>query len=1651
MRTSEGTIYSHLEPFSTLKSAYGLPPGLYFQGALTKNLRNEIISLKWEHDIFLHNPWQEYLYVYEVFTTEPDWVNFGGNDEFNNNLPEPIVVRPHDNAYVCTVTVLSSSVVSTLVKQFEDRDFIHDEIVMGSYLHIRTNIDEMLIPVDVNLIGLISATKEAKAKIEEENNYFEEKRNKNLEFDSSTQFTLHNQNVESGYIKKEKDISSYNGKENTDFAIGYEREHFYFPTTFAADRDIKIPTLSKEKNSASRISLLSNALKRRDNNQEIMSGIIERTLNFTNKWTQSLILLSMKFSASECTKWFHLENVESLVGSTARPGDQWTNENKEVKLMYYGNYSKHEPLPFSGCSLLLQTNKTIHQVPMIFYDNEVFITAEVNALPPPCQSLPHKNKDIRECASEWWDTSTFVNDVKSNLLQKYDSTRLPLNFGAIIAGGVSVRSLKLINLNPLPIEVFSSKTNLEGMEISLGRTNARLVDYIPKNERKFWSHPFFPELAWKNDIQFSSLANENLRQSFIKHGTIELFRDANWPSVEFYHSSNSTKNTEEKTRGILFSLDGQYRKELLYSSSQKPQSWSIPPGAEARFDIYVQAPSKDVLKKDITSFVASGLSLETGTSAIDLIITFDTLLGNLELSTKNNKDVYNIAFEDHLKPPSMRRKLPKKALRMPPYLRSNDFSQFQLNPNSDPSSIDLYLSSNFANEFVLHDLESCNRWFLTKSNITYKDEGIAMEGLESSHPVGHLISSIWCEGNNFFSCATDWLENRNVIQPNGCGLHNNINNMDFNHDLSIKDVDTLYLPALKEAADYVTSIQSIPSAEEILSNSIISRMQKANEAWEKICSLGLHRISTTIYAKILHGNDSNDSILTSVPALYAETQLLSPNINKLLNSTLDFSVIGLLSTKYKFITVSNPTAMQISVRLNSFESPNLFLQRFTDLENSWWTGSRYWMGDGNGNILQSQYNVTIKSTGGAFVSLVNPSLHVTSSLILGCGKLCALRNEANSIDPTQSLIGAGAVESVSKKLNAAPPPAFALGYRSLSVAEIPPFGKVKLGPIYFRPPYRGEFTSEIYLQNSLNGLEKITLRGYGGLEKIAFLHEDIEQRVGRPALVFSGSAGLDQLPAVKHVTLANLGDVSMLIKKIYINTSEIVHFSSVKPFPNKKMEKNQFKCKARGFQLIGCDSKSFEVGLGNKEFRKKMMNEELNWLNSFMIHKNFGNSTNTANMQSNKNNNTLDELAYMKHGFVLHPGENKTIIVKHLPDCVFRTVYVSLNVEIMNHFSSRNNEDDVKDRSVELLLGYDMDHTNFLKCRSASGPDLNNIATSFIFKKRMTKCLYYLFVSFWSIAMIYWIVHRFNASGYVRGMPNISGTTVEKNSDKCSLSSRADYSSIFCSLGKIDPSSQELIARRREQTKHIVHTYYCGQDEMHSTLFCIQQNGDFVRDKINSFASFTNSSKSSSSNIGEKANFLTDIIQGSYNESGYPSPCGLGWRFAAGMKVIPIINDGNLANERNIPKGVNRVIELMRKRSTQLVSNNHQDNRDNMEKPKISFQNQFHVKKKKHEEGESESCVNLVHEQSTGENYEFVVSHASADKATKKNKVRKDKCNQDKMIYYPYSVDRRSLKQSSRYFSDEFENKSLNLMEDIDHHIEPKSKLLCEEENDFHR
>eukprot|EP00978_Attheya_sp_CCMP212_P018009 scaffold48735_cov59-Attheya_sp.AAC.1 len=358
----------------------------------------------------------------------------------------------------------------------------------------------------------------------------------------------------------------------------------------------------------------------------------------------------------------------------------------------------------------------------------------------------------------------------------------------------------------------------------------------------------------------------------------------------------------------------------------------------------------------------------------------------------------------------------------------------------------------------------------------------------------------------------------------------------------------------------------------------------------------------------------------------------------------------------------------------------IYIQSEEGDDDPWWSGVGHFVSDSIGNLLQSTERFTSSTEKSALTQGFIPSLQSISAFILGCGKRCGIKDENLEEDTTEkmmlqmreksfSVIGASAAENEEligypsdiyfkthreylrslptaeayerdldiPGLNAPLPAPFALSLSALEEYLVEPYSNITLGPIYFRPTahtFEGgfdgvvrQFQTEIFLENSLTGFERLVLRGEGLIEKVAFLDSgladstgDLESRYGQSALMFSGSGSeysydspyswlsfLDVAPSqpeLKSVIVHNDGDVAVDFSDVYLSDPDAKSMSNLEAVSS---------CEHRGFQILGCDDSDSPESVSN--------------------------------------------------GFRLLGGESRTLWFEYTPDCSVRTNYVMLNLQ----------------------------------------------------------------------------------------------------------------------------------------------------------------------------------------------------------------------------------------------------------------------------------------------------------------------------------------------------------------------------------------------------
>jgi hypothetical protein len=671
-----------------------------------------------------------------------------------------------------------------------------------------------------------------------------------------------------------------------------------------------------------------------------------------------------------------------------------------------------------------------------------------------------------------------------------------MSFGAINTGETMTLSLFLTNLNHVPIDILATSAALEYMNVSIGLVPILLRDKfeaIMNSPGKgdlssfFQNSPmakeFFSQFVYKFDIRPSPQAlGTELSSLFQRQVVIDTFQNSS------DHLSNYIE-VEEKdmdcTCGFMLSTDGTYEKTIRTRKVGK-KKWTIPAGGLARLKVTVTAPVLSELKNDVTPFVGTGLVLETNHGqALPIIVTYSAIAGRLQL-----KPVHEFNATDAVKEryrggagESARQRCNTTQLTVQVPMT---FADPTLSPAVDSfvqrRGVSLSIESTFMQDIYLSEIRSCNRWFnvFRPSNNSATQgffgkpgllnflqvKGVGTDELSPEKtilPLGKVLTALSCShpssDTSFFACALAWLENRDQIQPPGCGLteedvatrwmsfpakpgkrrithESRISLAKMNAIASLRDVVAVL------SVRYVDETSGKNGAESkggYIHFSCIHMFEHARKMWKEVELLGLNEITGHINAKTVYTTDrdllrrvSDQSNNISSDKLAANTfthrqpPLAIPVSSVLLQSKLeiprlfwgieddkdsigvvDFDTIHIADTVTRNVPIVNPTAMTIRVRLAAIDSidgsfakedilqKNVYVQTPDD-HHSWWTGGSYWMSDDQGHLISASHNVTIKSGAGAFVSLLNPALHTMTAFVLGCGRRCGLRNEQDS-------------------------------------------------------------------------------------------------------------------------------------------------------------------------------------------------------------------------------------------------------------------------------------------------------------------------------------------------------------------------------------------------------------------------------------------------------------------------------------------------------------------------------------------------------------------------------------------------------------------------------------------------------------------------------
>eukprot|EP00980_Cylindrotheca_fusiformis_P008304 scaffold1736_cov127-Cylindrotheca_fusiformis.AAC.118 len=591
----------------------------------------------------------------------------------------------------------------------------------------------------------------------------------------------------------------------------------------------------------------------------------------------------------------------------------------------------------------------------------------------------------------------------------------------------------------------------------------------------------------------------------------------------------------------------------------------------------------------------------------------------------------------------------------------------------------------------------------------------------------------------------------------------------------------------------------------IVSLSLLNSFAEAWDAWRIASDFGLGLLSSNLRARIEYETFSGErkllpsmanrrSLSLSIHNLTIESVLRAPKLFKpqlgpglpdLGRDTqgpavVDFSPTAVGAVASMTIPLRNPTSVPIRVRLGSAPSSNKpaqsiehaaedwirnrFLQNLASpyVQNGkpesggsnhhlWWNGGGlFYMGDGRGDYIRSNHNITIKAGAGAHVSLVNPSLHSNSAFVIGCGQRCGIRtgNAKKAKDYTgpemSSPIGAAAAAGITllgRKRYPLPqantmatdepnviaggvagdsgPAAFAIPYSSLDEIVIPPFGEAEIGPVYFRPPGRfgvlgcslaqeseathwglqtrslcesEVFESMIFLENSLTGLERLVLRGKNVHGRLYFL---------------------DPFPEEGQDAFGDIEFRSGRSTLIFPGSSERQSYHHGKGGPSPVVKE---------VLLHNGGDVGVEIGVIYLADNSKLLHKKWPYHGVASSACKFGSFRLFDCYESNQSKFLGDHGGSFENihaGFELAPGENRSLFIEHLPDCTKQDEFISLNVEYSYSNSqfipNETGRTRMKERSgdrrqkIDLSIGYRMSESELTRCVPVGSGAFNSV------------------------------------------------------------------------------------------------------------------------------------------------------------------------------------------------------------------------------------------------------------------------------------------------------------------------------------------------------
>lgn len=775
-------------------------------------------------------------------------------------------------------------------------------------------------------------------------------------------------------------------------------------------------------------------------NKKKVPDYVDRLLEVTNNFMVPITITSMEISNS--LEYSLCNSIFSIIPPTDSLDDPWqtaqTNQTWRIPIRFtFSSYLKYIKVS-RKCILSLETDLVGKQsLPLIIHSGELL--AEVqngdggmqgNECVITTNGTLSRDKGLA-CLSNWIETkkdgqffSTVMKELKKqskvdscrestntkspaedyfeSLLSKRNPHRMEpilLKLGAVSSGSIVKRSILLTNLNPSAVEVTASSSVFDDMNVTIGHKATSIpyaLDRMPRRDghiKWFLSHSttarsFLSKFNYKVDISLSPRATAGELQSLYGAQAVEFaFQDSSdYKANEIHKTANETMTC---TAGFIVSTDGNYRKSFT-SRGVGSKKWKIPPGGVARFEVTLRTPDRTELKSDMSSFIATGLALETNFGqAFPIILSYSVLLGHLQLVPSRSVHITNETGQQASdSQPSMQ---------IPMTIRD-------ALTHSNSGGLPVSIQSTFSKKVFLGEIKSCNRWFdfsrKSKDSPPSDSEGTflsnylpvkAMNNSLADSPtvisVGEVYSTVSCLDeagtSSFFSCALLWLNYRASIKPDGCGLADQDLFLSKS-ETSMNQLKSDATEALVHAVGYFTrpngafnprrglvddlltydSVSFIEAGGYVLPRDLMI-FKKAREAWNAISLHGLNVVTGHLYAFSAYhdrelntvNKESNDtganntgssrfteivnnrSNLISVPVstILLKTRLDPPQLFDGKSAILEFDPVHVAQTTECYIPVSNPSGVSVRVQLSAAAAST------SDLEGDLFVGMKAFM------------------------------------------------------------------------------------------------------------------------------------------------------------------------------------------------------------------------------------------------------------------------------------------------------------------------------------------------------------------------------------------------------------------------------------------------------------------------------------------------------------------------------------------------------------------------------------------------------------------------------------------------------------------------------------------------------------------------------------